>query len=298
MSAQGGPSAEYYCDHCKQHRRFIFNDDRHQALVAQSKNGLVNYSDIHYCVDNLLEVNNLSIDSSYNIRSYEKVELPQIRYYQEGVPTPKSRQSRDRTFIHLTQLPHNMELHMVLKDAVINTDIMIGRFQFQDLIPITTLQSDQGLIQLDIYPTSIAYSLELEQWLQEFIIIIELLPPTGLGLIIETLRYIIDNSQRIPSSYDIKFMKTILASHEVFFILEDADRVENLWEKYSNAFGKEQLAHIDRFIRILSENELTPIQKFTSNPRVDMDLISLIYLFHILEDEGVITIEIPGILEG
>ncbi|MHA2504506.1 MAG: hypothetical protein ACXAE3_16760 [Candidatus Kariarchaeaceae archaeon] len=299
MSTRKTGRASYQCGICQKIRQLGWYDDEHLHLVSQSMNGLVTYSDIHICKDSLTGVNQLSVDAEYNVRTFAQLEVPKVRAA-GNIPAPNTGVQAGIKLINVTQLPNDFGVHVVIHDYMILSQIKFGRFDHESEIAITTLMSDMGMIQLDIFPSGSVFTAELEQWLLQLVRILEILPATTLGLLVDTMRYISDNYHSSPTEFDLMFIKTILASHEVHFFIDDysKEKLETLRDDENSVITDAHIAMIDKFVRVMMENEMASMRNFTSLPGVEMDLISIIYLFTILEAEGIIYIERPGILES
>jgi hypothetical protein len=288
----------YQCNDCGAIRNLGVLEEEHEKLLLKSTNGLVKYSDIHICQYGLTSVNELNVDAEYNVRSNDNVELPKFRDNINLIPSPKS--GDEFKLINILQMPNKMDLHLIFFDFMLKTKIKIGRFDSDVSFPFTSIQSDMGMIKLDVFPTGTSFSPSVEIWLEKLISVLEVLPPTTLGLLIDTLQYISMHYHRNPDNFDITFIKTILASHEVYFEVLDKERtkIQKMKEEYGSLFSEDDFNMMDKFVRIMLENEYSAIKDFTSIEGVKMDLLSIIYLFVILEKEQIIRIERPGIIES
>jgi len=266
-------------------------------LIESSPNGLVIYSDVHTCKDGVLEVNNLQIDKNYHIRSFEFLKLPEYRKkIKSMIPVPGLKKSvDDMDLIKIMEIDRNQEINLVIEDHFLNVMIRIGRFD-HTVEPQKTLNSELGGITLYIFENGGELTQTLEAWYQYLIDTLEILPPTKLGMLLETLWYFMDNQNTEPSAFDKSIVRTILASHEIFFEINDITNVMNIYQKYSESFSEADFDIIDQFLSSLQDNPRMPIQFFTD--KSDKDLVYLIYLFLILEKEDVIKIDRPGIVES
>lgn len=286
----------YFCDRCQTRRHLKINKEKHMNLGEDSKNGLVIYSDIHRCNDGLNEVTNLQVDKNFDIRSYEFLKLPEYRKKSKAmIPIPGMEKSdKDINLLQIMEIDLNTNVNLVLNDHFLQSKIRIGRFDPMTE-PIDTLESELGGITFFVYESDIPYGNTLKKWYQYLIDTLEILPPTKLGMLIETLRYFLDQYDTNPSDFDKSFVKTILASHEIFFEIKDITKITDLHQKYSDTLTTEDFDVIDNYLSMLQDNPGMPIQFFTD--KSEKDLIYQIYIFLILEKEGIVQIERPGIVE-
>lgn len=292
----GLKGSQYVCEICKQNRFIKLDDDVHKKNVNRSNNGLALYSDIHLCKDGMPGINNLRIDANYAVRSIENQELPPVKKASKfaipGVPSTST--STQYSNLYITESSSFENLRIIIIDDWLLTKITIGEIDPDNELPINTVNSDLGGITLKFYSSEIVYTPNTEKWLMIFINSLELLPPTIFGLIIETLKYILVLIRDEPTEFDIKMLKTMLASHEIYFsVVENADQIENLSSKFDEG-------EMTIFRELISHHVMQPelplqyyIKKFK-----DKDLEYIIYMILILENENFILVDRPGIIDA
>lgn len=297
----------YQCSICTIGRAVGIDVAEHEKKVSLSPNGLVIYSDLHRCQHGILGINNLQIDHDLAIRSIENLQLPEkrrpVNSSVPGIPLPASRikmnhygDSRMRNYLITKMLPEE-DFRIRILDERLRVAITIG-----NIIPgkekmIALITSDQGTIELEYYPSPIKYNSNMEKWLSIMVNLLEKLPPTTLGLFIETLIFIHSLDYAPPSVFLIKQLKTILTSHETYFVLKEEDPVSvtNKLDYVAAKYGEEVALVMNELIAYLVSNPMIPLQYYTRTH--NEDLVYLINLFLILEQEDLLTIERPGIVE-
>ena len=99
-----------------------------------------------------------------------------------------------------------------------------------------------------------------------------------------------------PSTFLIKQLKTILTSHETHFQLkEKEENVTARLDYVAGKYGEEVALIMKELISYLVANPMVPLQYFTRTH--SEDLVYLINLFLILEQENLLEIFRPGIVE-
>lgn len=291
--------SQYYCEMCKKPRRFKINHEIHSENISKSKNGLVLYSDIHLCKDGLLGVNNLRIDANYAIRSFENQELPPVRkpskFAIPGIPSSTPTATL-YTKLSIAELQSSGSFRIIIEDEWLTTKINIGKVDETE-IPVNSLMSDLGGINLNYYLSDINYMMNLEKWFAIFINSLELLPPTRFGLVIETLRYLLKNHEREPSSFDTKYLRTMLASHEIYFkAVDDPGRFDHITVELSTKYKEREISTMMELLAHLEMHPSLPLQYYTKTHKHELEY--LIYLFLIMEVEGLIIVDRPGIVDS
>ncbi len=282
----------YYCDICNIHKKLVFNRKLYEYF--KRPNGLAIFTDTHKCKGGIMGVYNLDIDHDLNIRSFNRIELPEYKKQLNTIiPIPSAPDSsNDDNIIIITYINEINDINVLIDDRLLDIKIQIGKID--ELDPITTLVSELGLISIKIYPANTRYTKELESWMNNLINIIEILVPTKIGFFIEAIKYILDETDHYPTDFDISMIKTILASHEIYVSLKD--------NKYNiqKIFKKLQLDEEDRE---LMQNIIENIKKYPNTSIQDFvkyynkDIVHQIYLYLILEKNNIINIERPGIVE-
>lgn len=286
----------YYCDKCNTNRKLKIKNQSHDDLLRASKSGLVYYSDIHTCQKGILSVNNLQIDNDFNVRTIESLVLPKYEKPKlTGIPNPSATPKDESKLIFLTEIPAKADkINLVIDYKMIQTKIKIGRFNTADK-PIKTYNSQMDGVTLYYYKSETQLSDYLDQWLQYFTSAIEIIFPTSLGMFIEAIVFVLDLHNQPLTDFDKTFLKTILASHEIFFQIQNIENLMDLHQKYTETFSDEDFSFIEQFLALLDDNQEVPIQDFTN--KTEKGLIYQLYLFLILEKENIISIQRPGIVE-
>lgn len=297
---------KYFCNGCKQYRKLTVDLEQMVDFV-KNESGLTQYSDIHTCKNGVLGINNLYIDHNFDVRSYELLELPKHRILKKisfpipGLPTPKSKNQEGVSFkeITITHIDENNDFRVIISDQLLGSNINIGKVNINKEIPFATVYSDIGSVSIAFYSSNIPFTETMETWLNLFVNTIEILPPTEIGLIIETLRYILEYCNERPSDFDNRMIKTIIASHEIFILPKDERKLDIAQEKYPQLpeFDIDKMKKLMEQVKENNKDELNfvPLQRYTTN--YDDDMTHLIYTFLIMEKIGVIEIERPGIID-
>ncbi|MFV2014672.1 MAG: hypothetical protein ACC656_04550, partial [Candidatus Heimdallarchaeota archaeon] len=216
-----------------------------------------------------------------------------------GIPVPKAPSLDEMKIYIITHLPPNVRLKIVIIDHMLKVKINIGKVVEDAEIPILTTQSDLGLMEIVFYPSEVTFSPMLEKWFTILVNTMEVLPATKIGLIVDTLKYILDSSINEPIEFDIIFLKTILASHEIYFeMIEGSDLswADHLAINATPKYREKDVAVMMKIMAHLEKNPYIPLQQYVSK-ELHQDLRYLIYIFLLLEVEGLIRIERPGIVE-
>ena len=296
--------AGYHCFICNKRRILRLNTEKHKNAVSKSPNGLALYSDIHRCSDGILGINNLHIDHDFAVRSYSILELPtkKIALNEPGIPVPgvpapgpPSAKGTELNTYQITDMLSEKGFRLAIVDERLNISIKIGKPEKGEMM-ISYLTSDLGTVILEYYASEIAFSSVVEKWMILFVNLLEILPPTKIGLFIETLRFIHSNFRNLPSPFLIKQLKTILVAHETYFTVLPVKvrykRIRDIKAKY----GEEYASLTEEIIEKLEENPMMTLQDFTKD--FDRDIVFLIYVFLILDQEAIIGIEWPGVIDG
>jgi hypothetical protein len=272
----------------------------HRIEVAKSYNGLRLYSDIHRCSEGVLEINNLHIDANYSIRSYEQVKLPSTQTTKRtskrrpGIPSPRPDDKRLKK-IRLTQLVPNTEgFRFILNDEVIRISIVIGEVDLGAEVAQSVIRSDLGGISLFYFHSAITFTNPVRNWLTFYVNALETVIPSKLGLIIESLWYIQDLSLKIPTKFDERLIKTMLASHEIFFQFDQSDNYLKLKENLESRYSAKDVNSLHNLVSVLVAEPDKPLLHYSN--RLDHDFLYLIYLFLILEKENFISVLRPEIV--
>ena len=291
----------YQCGVCKEVRRYYVDTGRHTQDAENSANGLVLYSDIHRCDAGILGINNLRIDANYSIRSFEPLKLPTKAQPTSfpGLPSPRAK-SAESTLIFKVRNQSDNEMRLLIHDRRLNSVLNIGLIDTENEVEIATITSDLGTISMSYYPSEVTYTSFLEKWLQILVNTLEVLLPTKIGLFIETLRYISTLSREAPSPFHIKLLKTILTTHETYFLINEDVDFESRLSDVAHKYNDDLVIAVKALMDELRKNPMMPLQHFTDIETIRKqkeDVVYLIHTFLIMEQEEFITIERPGIVE-
>ncbi len=296
--------SQFQCQECKEMRQYQVDVLDHEKRISKSSNGLVIYSETHRCSDGLLNINNLQIDANYAVRSYGQLKLPEHRKATPkavpGLPSPKIIHDEDRKNFNITSMLPENGFRLVIYDEMVNVSINIGEVKVKKEPIISRIESDHGYIIADYYHSKIPFSDNVEKLLVILINTLEIVPPTKIGLFVETLRYIHEIQQSSPSAFHIKLLKTILTTHETYFILENVENVDPITSDLKYKYGDEMGNFAKELVDHLFKNPMTTLQNFMnleSAAHKNDDLIYLIHTFMLIEQTGLLIIDRPGIVE-
>ncbi|MCY3415002.1 MAG: hypothetical protein INQ03_25350 [Candidatus Heimdallarchaeota archaeon] len=293
--------ARYQCSRCTSMRSKNISIRNHKEKVVQSSNGLLIYSDIHYCDLGFLGINNLQVDGNFDIRSVENLQLPKERKPMKkatlpGLPMPNNiQQLEDKHKVYyIDKLLPDTEYRIRIIDKRLRATVQIGDMDHRREKMLGFIEADLGTIELEYYACEVSYSSVVEKWLLIMVNLLEKLPPTTLGLFIETLLFISKNVNNYPNVFLVRQLQTLIVAHQVFFKLkiEQAEMQESL-AYLAAKYGDEVTKTASELIAYLIQNPVTPLQRFTRSLNQDLDY--LINLFLILEQEELIEIVRPAV---
>lgn len=296
--------SQFQCQQCKEMRHYEVDVIDHEKRISKSSNGLVIYSDIHRCSDGLLNIHNLQIDANFATRSYTQLKLPEHRKALPrgvpGLPSPKIVHDEERKNFNIISMLPEKGFRLVIYDDMVNVSINIGEVKVKTETFISRIGSDHGYIHVDYYHSEIPFSNNVEKLLMILINTLEIVPPTKIGLFVETLRYIHDIQQSSPSAFHIKLLKTILTSHETYFMLDDEENIIPITDDLKYKYGEEMGNFAHELVDHLIENPMATLQNFMnieSATHKNDDLVYLIHTFMLIEQTGLLIIDRPGIVE-
>ena len=274
----------YICVICNKNRYVRIDPKSHLEKVAHSPNGLSEISDIHYCVDGMLSINNLHVDHNFSVRSFSLIELPDgKRQSQTGIPMPK--QMTTLNTYKIDKMVEEGGYRVRLIDHRLRVNLNIGE------IPLSEENLDQfisndGHVELLYYECGIPLRLANRLWFNELINTLEILPPTKIGLFIETLRFVYANNDDKPDYFGTQQLKTLLTAHHTTMkvIPHNYKQLRNITNKY----GIEKRETIDSLIKLLKDSPKLSLRQIQELLKID--LVYLIFLSIILEIENVIEI--------
>jgi hypothetical protein len=285
-------------------RHFQFDIEEHKTRVEKSPNGLVSYSEIHRCSDGLLNIYDLQIDNNHAIRSFSQMKLPTHRRPSAlavpGVPSPRLKTDEKRINFNIDKMLPEHGFRLVIYDDMINVSINIGEVDVKNELLISRLESDHGTIRLDYYFSDIQYTTNIEKLLAILVNTLEIVPPTKIGLFVETLRYIHGIHKDTPTSFHIKLLKTILTTHETHFILEEIENTQEAISDLKYKYSEEVGGFASELLERIESDLFAPLQKYMtmkSEHHKNDDLIFLIHTLMLMEQTGLLIIDRPGIVE-
>lgn len=290
----------YQCAICNKIRVIVLDPEDHAKKVKASPNGLVSYADIHRCEDGILGINDCSIDHNRHIRGFENLQLPKkrkpLKSVLPGLPTvKKSGASKGPKTYYINRIFPDKIVRVRIIDIRLETIIVIGKMDPRREKMVAFINSDQGTIELEYYASDITLNASLERWLTVMVQMLEKLPPTTLGLFIETLYFIFGNYFNFPSVFLILQLQTLITAHETFFRLKvERDDIQEKINYISAKYGEEVSSVMNDMVVYLASNPKVPLRHFTVGS--NHDLPYLINLFLILEQENVLSIERPGVI--
>ncbi len=276
----------YLCNECKKQQNITFTDkDKSDFYPPPPFNGLTLFSHLHTCKGGVTGVNNLYIDHNLDVRSYNFVKLPEFQRKRKmmipGAPKPKNPE------VNITHIRAKNDLNIIMINEVAGANITIGTIPETD--PVKILSSDMEMVQIKYFESNTKLDNLMEKWMQMLVNSIEVLLPSNIGLILESLIYILEEKRMFPSDFDAKLIRTILASHDVYIsnVSEDSvDHLKNIYEDGEYMVG---------IIALLKENSTMRLHDFTNQMR-GVSIKKIIYAILMLENHGAIHVDRPGIL--
>jgi len=262
-------------------------------IPKNNPNGLFIYSDIHRCKDGFLAINNLHIDANSSVRTIDFLKLPsekKVKPSVVGIPVPSEPVSLMKSY-RITGIRSDQSFRLTIKDDLLDIFLIIGDIQLDDEQAEYQIKSNNDTVEIKYYHSDLQFTDNLEDWLIELANLLELLPPTKVGLFIDTLRYIEKLRKIPPAPFHIDLLKTILSSHKIFFDVNQDTELESALNTIEEMYGSDIIQSLNKILEALQTNPEATLQEFTQAN--DEDLSHLVYLFLILEQENVITIVRP-----
>ena len=286
----------YHCSYCSKQRLLKIDPVKHETLINNSPNGLRLFTDIHKCRQSQIEANNLSIDADFNVRSQELLKIPEYKVMNAySIPVPSTKKNVDDLItIRITHLEH-FDLHVRINHGPLQTTILIGDI-YPEQKPLFSQTSTFEGITLEFFESKMVGGSYLKDWFQFFIDTVEILPPSHLGNLLEVLDYICERHMYPVQEFDKEFVRTILASHEVFVMLKQNENLQFLKDKLSPVLKHDDFELIDTYIKILTEMETSSVLHLLNvNAK---NYIHQLYILLIMEKAGMLSIERPGIVNS
>jgi len=285
--------ASYRCSLCGQNRHIHVDIEHHRARVSRSPNGLLSISDIHYCTDGLLSLNNLHVDHNLHVRSFSLMELPDKKRKSIsvlGIPEPGI---RDISTYRITRMIAEGGYRIVLIDKQLQVKLNIGEVIPEEK-PDETITSKKGDVILEYYTSDLPLRKFNRIWFQELVDALESLPPTRLGLFIEALRYVYKHEGQKPDFFGVQQLRTLLTSHKTNFTV-----LKHNWKAIrtvTNKYGNDKRESIDDMLRLIRNQPGISLREIQIQMR--KDLVYLIFLAIILEFEGILEIHRDQDIQG
>ncbi len=286
---------KYFCTYCSKQRILNLDMAEHERLLSLSPNGLRLFSDIHKCKDSQIEAVNLSIDADYNIRSQELLKIPEYKVMNAySIPMPSLKKNQDDAItIRITHF-ENHDLRLILDSSMLQTTIIVGDIDESE-DPLFTQTSTFEGIELKFYKSKKIVGPHLTEWFQFFVDTLEILPPSHLGNLLEVLDYICERHKYEVQNFDREFVRTILASHEVYVMLKDNVSLQYLKERLSHVLRSDDFQIVDTYLQILEEMKAPSVSHLLNlNAK---NYIHQLYIILIMEKEGFFQIDRPGIVK-
>ncbi len=280
----------YHCIACDVVQRVTVAKEKHDLIIKNSSNGLVSYSDIHYCYDGILGINNLQIDKNMAVRSFSLIEFPSMKKMRQpktGIPVPMAPKPVKNIY-HVDGIDSSKSMKLVIKDQGLNTELYIGDFSSEDE-PIVQLKSKLGSVSLEFYQCDIKSTFAMKQWFQVLIDTVEKIPPTKLGLLIEALRFVRENGKTRPGMFEIDQLYALLTTHKIKIKSISIHTVSNLRGKYGDVFADK----VWLIFKFLAKNKKREVILQELMEVVDKDLRFITFAAFILENEGMISLIRP-----
>lgn len=297
-----GKQSKYMCEICNKVRNVIFDRADHAIKVAKNPTGLVTHADIHRCADGILGINNCAIDADGNIRGIDNLQLPTKRKPMfddlpslsiPGIPSAKKEDTGPKVYPINIIFPDKI-IRIRIRDIRLRAVIEIGEMKrFEKMVSFIT--SDLGTIELEYYASDIELGTSLEKWLTIMCQLLEKLPPTTLGLFIETILFIYGNLFTAPNVFLILQLQTLITAQNTYFTLKiPKNQFNKRMAGISAKYGEEVYGALNNIAIFLVDNPSQPLQFYT---RTHEDLTYLINLFLILEQEGILSIQRPAVIK-
>jgi len=290
--------AKYLCPTCRKQLAHPLDIQKHKELVSKSKNGLVLYSDIHRCVNEILGVCNIRVDNDLNVRGFEYIKLPSLqnRVSKLGILVATRKARSDYPEGIVTNIVDGVRLKLIMSMKKIDFRLNVGNVNSLHDPVIDLLHSTNGDIDLYLCGSNLPSYDNLKVWLQVIIDLLDGTQPCILGLILESFKYIIENNDHLPQQKDVQILRMILDSY--FTCIEDINQgvVSSLFKgggrsifKSKKGSGKTELSTIIKITDEIVKEPNQPILNLIKiNPEHFMDIIATLIK---LEEAGIIRME-------
>jgi hypothetical protein len=232
----------------------------------------------------MLGINNLHVDHNYDVRSFDPLKLPSEKKQATsglGLPMPKVSEDGMKR-IRVTDSVGAGGFRLSIRDKGLDIFLLVGDVKPDVEETVLSITSAKGSIELSLFP-SVEVSKYLPNWLQNLVDTLELLPPTKIGLFIDTLRYI-RKLDKIPSAnFHKTILRTILSSHKISFSMMP-DRYVIELEKKRDLLGHDTVSDMTTLLEYLKLFPETTLLQFSGV--YPHEISDLIYLFLLLQQEG------------
>ncbi len=202
--------------------------------------------------------------------------------------TPRIKKTK---MIKMTHILEKNDLNIIIENKISDYAIQVGTISFDKTSPIKTIKSDSELIIVQYYYSNTMYSSQIELWFELLIENLESLLPSKLGVMIEVLKFILEERRDFPSPLDKSIIQMIFASHDIFFEVISDISPDFLVEAYGDAEGSTMIKILD-----IIKNDLM-VQLHSLVITLKEDIVFIIYCMLLLEVHGLINIHRPGIIK-
>jgi len=279
---------KYQCTICLSLRIYYLESSSHHKNLERSVNGLFWYSDIHRCKDGMLGINNLHIDKNYAIRSFESLVLPSQKNDKptlRGLPLPNMKRDRSIESYNITNMMPDKGFRMIIYDHSLNVELNIGRIQYDLEKPEKIIESTNKKVVMAYYPSQIILSSNLIDWFELLVNLLEELPPTSIGLFVETLRYIFRLQLINPTPFHKEIITTIIKSHQIYFKGTDTiNKFQDVETRLIDEYDKPSVEIMKELVENLHNRSNYTLKMYTKTHH--SDIVYIIYILLILRDEG------------
>lgn len=262
------------------------------------ENGLRLYSDIHRCKQGTTAINNLQIDGDFKPRSVEGIKLTselddKAESNSMTIPSPKIDFKKDPK-IRITHILSKNTPSIVIKLNWAKELVFIGRVDEKYNDSRKLIVSDLGKIVMIYFDEGDSSSKVIKRGLNLIINLIELIPPDGIGTMIDAISFLFKRMEvNEMRQDDIEKIKLILAHNLVLAnIVDDPNRLDHLVLYASARYSETDLSVLLKLIGMIDLNSNMPLQYYMSF--LEDDSSYLINLFVILENENLIQLVRPG----
>lgn len=247
---------KYTCPICLKNRTILANPKFAESQISQS--GVTILSDIHKCKDGFTQINNLSIDANNDVRGVKTQQFSQYNPQVLAIPVPaiKATEKLDHN-ITISSIDPLINLSAKISLYFIDTDIIIGNIKDEGRLHI--ISQPNHLCEFILYniesnePVNDKYIMD---WIAVLANALEILPVVRVGFIIDALKYIIDQFNNKPVTFDKQMVMLLLDQHEIIIEsnadISDQEKEKSL-EKLKKLFGEENMVIVNGITKLLEQ---------------------------------------------